>query len=151
MKKMNSNTLLELLRISSFLLCVFVPRIEARWGQGCSETLSRGGEETSGRWGWAPVGGHGRGSVKYTVSRVALCFVWWAEEGSSERRLWDSPGAKLQWGKVRDSDGLFCAQGPRLLLAVAVGSGNRGLYVAVTTIGMDKSSSALSLYRFVLD
>lgn len=30
--------------------------------------------------------------------------------------------------------------GAPVLLAVVVGSGNRGLYVAVTAIGMDKSS-----------
>ena len=39
----------------------------------------------------------------------ALCFqgslsVWGAEEGSREWRLWDSPGAKLQWEEVRDHE-----------------------------------------------
>lgn len=38
-RNMNSSTLLELPQISSILLCVFVARVQARWGQGCSEAV----------------------------------------------------------------------------------------------------------------
>lgn len=72
---MNSNVLLELPRISSCLLCVFVPRIQARWRKSCSETLSESEERNSGTWGWAPIGSWKR-LCELLVSGVAsLCEV----------------------------------------------------------------------------
>ena len=132
---MDSNTLLELPRISSCLLCVFVPRIQARWRKGCSETLNSCEERNSGRWGV----GSSRDLEKalWTISFRSSLSVWGAEEGSSEWRL------RFPWSKVavrRGQRPWSLCLGIQLLPAGAAGSFSSGLYIAVTAAGVDKSS-----------